>query len=483
VAAACLEPGYRVARHAALCGLGSSRDDASFTLYTIGESTPAGEPFDEDISAPHVVSRLFDDRIGGRPVRVVNLAAHGESIYPQSMALERALECRSSTAPAAVLVYSGNNEEGTRFDLPVVEMLKEEVFDRSTALRDLIFAIARARPSGTTRTFATYEYHLRRAVAMSLARGVVPILSTVASNDSGIDPPLFPEQGLPSREAIVGDLAIGRALEKSRKSRDALEYYRTLSADHPELGPYLRYRRAQCLLAVGRYRAAGLLFHACRNGASGDNFHRATDLQNELVRRIARDAGVPLSDAVAAMESASPHGIIGDELMADGHHPNIAGHLLIDESFARALSERFREPIRRRYAGGAALFADFSYDDERRSASFLDSGNWWFSVSGRHLAPQLRLDHAHSCFAEALRLDPESFGARLGLAVVEGARHGLLDDPESVSILEKTHIFYVRGPKHIGDLNRLLAALHKAGVSDSELDDIRRHERRKKSDA
>lgn len=223
-------------------------------LYAVGGSTTRGEPYGPPLSFAAVTARSFC----GKPVVVYNLGRPGESIYPQALRLRRRLRWRDRRNPAAVLIYSGHNEP-FRPGWSGWQRFKERVLWRSLLLSDVVAAVERGLRLRRPHDLAAYEAYLRLAVEESRAAGAAPVLATVSSNVTGVEPNPSPE-----------------ALESWRAGR----WWDAVDAD------------------------------------PRTEFGRSTRAQNEAVRRV----GAPLNDTVAAFGGlpGSRHFIDGHHPNADG---------------------------------------------------------------------------------------------------------------------------------------------------------------------
>ncbi|HNW44242.1 MAG TPA: hypothetical protein PKI19_07035 [Elusimicrobiales bacterium] len=401
-----------------------------FSLYAVGESSMAGEPYDPGITPSALVNSMFSGRLQGRPIREFDLARRGDSVYPQAASFERALRTRDKSSPGAVLIYTGNSDAGTGRGMPAPERFREKVLSRSMLLRDLLFYAEKRFRFLRVRTLDTYEHHLRHIVEMSLENGLVPVIATVPSNIADIDPGLLPWPDLPPDRA-ASILEKGLELEKSRGAAQALSYYSERAAEYPRLGAYLAYRAGKCCQALGRYGEAERYYREAVDLAAPDNFRRATTLQNDFIRGLAAELSVPLVDAVELFARNSPHRLTGNGLFSDGHHPNMNGYLLLAEAFAGKLSEIYREPPRRRFSGPEEVFSYFSYGLDQQAAALVTSGRWLFNASALHALPARRLDLAIAKFKAALLLEPGNFSAWLGLALAREAKDGGLLSAQS----------------------------------------------------
>jgi tetratricopeptide (TPR) repeat protein len=461
-----------------------SRGDktAYFDLYVAGESTAVGEPYAPGIMFSSLLDGMFGGRLGGRELRIFDLARPGESSYPQAVKLGRALRLHNRSEPGVVLIYSGNNDIGAARGVPFFEFLREKFLSRSLLLEDLLYCVEKLSPRLRARTLDTYEYNMRRMTELSLAAGLTPMLCTVVSDISDVDPGLFSDS--PAERAALRDAAErGLLLEASGKRPEAAAYYSGLEKSMPAMLAYAQYRRGKCLLTLGRPAEARECLRKAVDSAGRDNFGRATSQQNDIVRALAAEYRVPLVDAAKIFDAASPEGITGSSFFSDGQHPNMAGYLLLAGGFARQLSVLTGDPVRKSYGSSEEVFRAFSFGKEKQSLAFMDSGRWLFSVAARDALSLERLEMARRRFRQAAALRPGSFSPLLGLGLVDAAESsGLLSGMDDLKWLAKQDFFY--GGKYDVPYSRLPAVLKKLsarGVPQKELEEIRAAAERERS--
>jgi lysophospholipase L1-like esterase len=392
----------------------------AFEIYAVGESTAAGVPYPPRTAPAYLVKKILGGTVDHRTIVVTVTARAGESIFPQAARFERAIRARRRDDPGVVLIYAGHNDAAYEESTPAFELLRERILYRSALLRDLFFLVEEHVPAWRVRTLGTYEYHLRRVVELARASGLTPILTTTVSNTADMDPWLSADG-----EAVLGP---GEALEKRGEWAKALSLYRAAAVKRPELADYLRFKTARCLARLGRWDDAAPMFHASVEARIPDNFGRATSAQNEVVRRLSGEYGVPLVDAEALFATASPHGVPGDDLFIDGQHPDFRGYVLLAGEYARAVSAATGARVFEPMAWSPALLDALGVTKTEQALALVEAGRWYFSVASRHSHLGPRLDAAAARFRTALALDPTSFSARLGLELTAAARRpGFLD--------------------------------------------------------
>jgi tetratricopeptide (TPR) repeat protein len=440
-------------------------DDGAFEVYAVGESTMTGYPYQERFSLSSLALAPLAGKVRGAPIRVIDLAQAGESVYPQATALEHAVRSRGSSRPGLVLVYSGNNDVGLPVEVSRLERFREAVLSHSMLLRDLWYFGERHNVLPRTRNLATYGFFLKRIVDESRAHGLTPILSTVVSNQGDYDPGIGTICRL-ERKDVDAALRDGEAAEARADWRAAVAAYESRRRGD-RLEPYLDFRIGKCQEQLGDFEAARASFRRALDGPTCNPFLRATSRQNELVRALAREEGVPLVDAERIFEARSPHGILGDSLFSDGQHPNLDGYALLASVFSDEIYKALDLP-----APPPQPRPQLTATQE--AAADAVSGSWLLTVSFTHDRPADRLRRARDDFERAVKLDPANFRGWLGLGLTQAAQGGFLERKENLEFLAEHHLYY-------GDLGRkmrrdaiplIVQKLGAAGVPRATLDAI-----------
>lgn len=304
----------------------SEKDDRTFRVFVLGESSTAGFPYPRNATFSRLLRDVLSDVLPDRLVEVVNLGiAATNSFAMLDMAQEVAAQ-----RPDAVLIYAGHNEyygalgAASRVSIPggtgaVRLYLKLLRLRTVLALRDALVALRLRGGAGASeleaaslmeilardrqipRESATYdrgvrqfETNLEAIVGTLRQRGIPVLIASVASNLR--DQPPF------AAEANSGPRGAAAAFDSARSSlaRGDTAGARSLFAHARDLD-------------VVRFRAPG-------------DF-------NDVIRRVAAGHGatyVPVAERFAAV---SPGGIPGSELFLEHVHPNRAGYLLIGRAF------------------------------------------------------------------------------------------------------------------------------------------------------
>jgi tetratricopeptide (TPR) repeat protein len=187
---------------------------------------------------------------------------------------------------------------------------------------------------------ARFEENLRDIVGRVQARGRTAVLCTVPANLRDWTPyqSAFDEaRSQTQRDDVIATLADGRKRLEAGDATSAIQQLESARARAPE--------HAEVQFVLGRaYEAAG------RWDEAKDAYVRARDADaqparvissiNESTRRVAAETGAVLVDVERLFEDASPHALVGFNLIEDYVHPNPRGHRLIALALWRAFEAR-----------------------------------------------------------------------------------------------------------------------------------------------
>lgn len=452
-------------------------------LYAIGGSSMIGAPFDEvkGFNPPELVARMLGGKVNGRPIRVINLAVLGESIYPQAYKLHLHAAARDRGNPGAVLIYSGHND-GQLPGKPAIAsrawmraglwLMRQFTLGGALWIQQRVRLIERH-----TRSTFHYKLHLRAALNSARDGGLLPVLSTVVGNVTGMGPGLM----LPKEKDLLDRFARAEAAERAGKRRRAEALYRGLMADSRTTG-YAMFQLAHLRLSQGDIAGARKLYWRAYD-VQPLAFRRATRKQNALVRRLARAWKIPLADAVVQFGKAGRHGLPDNSLFSDGHHPNARGYLLLAETMARALASR---------VGGAVSVPGRSpadtlsreYDCNRacQTRAELNNASWVITVSLDDSRPERQLALARRKVERAARLagPDQRFSVTFWRATLDALERDqtILSKANSTWLMEHGVLYHawmdtsVNGCIFLRDLEGLIGRYQQAGVDATTLKEL-----------
>ncbi len=416
----------------------SAPEERTFDLIGVGESTMNAFPFEPKISIPKLVAKLLDGKVAGHPIVVQNLAKDGHPIYMQCPDLARAVTYRDADMPGAVIIYAGHNEGDLRprigaevWEPGIFESLARHSFlAREIELRLVTWRVIR-RPRGI---FA-YEYFLRRTIETARDAGLVPILSTVAGNISGVEPNLENSDAGTVEDAM-------KVVEQRRKAGDCASIEADCTEQTTPVAPLLCYEAGKCRQAAGETDQAVELYETALDKDPRTVFGRATRAQNAIVRRLGVEYQIPVVDAVARLTRESPSGVLGNDMFGDGQHPNLAGMLVLARGYADAIASDFSTAVPRQAMTVQETQTEFGLTPSLQARAEVLSASWLIASAAQHPWPHDRLSLAETHLRAALALAPNDFTAWFDMAVVSAARRGFLRQPEALEKLGKWSVFY-----------------------------------------
>jgi Flp pilus assembly protein TadD len=170
------------------------------------------------------------------------------------------------------------------------------------------------------------------ALLARYARAGIPVfVGTLVSNERDQAPFVSVQDEDPewraSLERGAALLAQGRAGEAVALARSLVERAPGDASAHYLLG--------RALLASGSSVDALSAFRTARD--EDQLRFRAPGEFNEVIRELADERGATLVDVEAALRSQSSDGIIGEELITEHLHPNVAGYFFLADAFHDAL--------------------------------------------------------------------------------------------------------------------------------------------------
>lgn len=343
------------------------KDRHTVRIFCLGESTMQGFPYEYNATAPAFLKDRLVAMMPEVRFEVINagLSAVG-SVVVEDLA-RQLLEYQ----PDLFLVYLGHNEFYGAYGVGssigsgsgwlariTVSLLRFRTF---LLLRDLYVGIRNAFGSGQApageslmgqmvgraaipynspvyrEARTLYEQNLRSIIRLARARNVPVLFSTLVSNirDQAPFVPLFDERTLePARTRWAELMRLGDSLAAGGSTDGAIACYRrAVQTDS---------MNARGLFALGRalagegFAAEGKRALERARDLDGLRFRASGDFQQVLLE-VCRSEGVPVARVDSAFEAASPHGIVGKNLMLEHLHPNVEGYFLMAKAWAEAL--------------------------------------------------------------------------------------------------------------------------------------------------
>lgn len=343
----------------------------TFRIFSVGGSTTWGQPYGDEASFSAWLRELLPACDKTRRWEVVNAGGISYASYREALVVAELC----AYEPDLFLVFTGHNEFLERrtyselLDTPVAAREAGALLDRTrvyTAMRRLLGRPGAPAPrrdvlpaevdalldraigpqdyvrddAERVRVLNHFRFNLERMVSTAKSCGAGVVLVTPAVNLRGTAPfKSQPSDGLSEELAVRFAVLLTAAQAASAEGR--LADAAAALEEAVRIDP--RHAGAQFLLG-------SLLFDLERWDDAKAALQyalvedvcplRAPPEVVAAVRDVARDAGVPIVDFVAAAERSSPHGIPGNEIFVDHVHPTVRGNGLLAREILGVLIER-----------------------------------------------------------------------------------------------------------------------------------------------
>jgi tetratricopeptide (TPR) repeat protein len=412
----------------------------TFNVYYLGGSTMASSHF------VALIDRMLGSRVDGRPMRSLIVAADGQDLRYNQVRARVILDQGERFHPDLFVVYSGHNEflkfhgaeqggvvfgrhyAGVSGRLARHSLLAREILDRFHEYRLEIderrfFDEPLFERESYDVVLEAYRYRLATLARWLGQEGIPLIVSTVAGNCSDWEPnrSIYCEDAGDDQEEFLRWMDEGARHHELRQFESAVGAFRSALRICPTFAE-AHYRLGESLRSLGREDEAWDAFAAA---VDHDGMPvRATSKQNDFIRELGASGRAHVVDAVGALRRASGDGLIGFDLMVDGHHPNERGYGLIAELIVRKIAELFPDG----HGGVRVLDHDglvqfFDRERPRRAFEFqVGRGRWFTRLATWRYDPTRRLDNAEQCFLAARDVARNRYEPYLGLAVVSYLR-------------------------------------------------------------
>jgi lysophospholipase L1-like esterase len=335
-------------------------------IFCLGESTMAGFPYDFHATAPSFLSDRLQQMFPADTIEVINVGLSAVGSY----VILDVLRELTAYAPDLFIVYSGHNEfygvYGVGSSMApgspwITRATLSLLHSRTFLLARNVYAGIMSRPAPAASRGATLmeqvvgkeiilpdapEYRQTREVFReNIGRMIdaaedarVPIMFSALVSNLRDHPPFRPVFAAttsdPDRQEHTRLLqAAGVALAQNDHMSALMLSERALAIDSLHAGGW--YERGRALLAEGRDEEARASFVKAKD-LDCLRFRAPEEFQ-EILAGVCASRHVTFIRTDAAFADASPHGIIGQELMTEHLHPTIPGYALMGKGFADAI--------------------------------------------------------------------------------------------------------------------------------------------------
>jgi len=475
-----------------------------FRVFVIGGSSAYGFPWGARVAFARALGDALQASRPEREVEVVNAAAMSYGSHRLRILTRELL----AYDPDLLIVYSGHNEfVERRFYREMLERPEELDRLRKLLYRWRLFSLlsrtrerigrdgnggvaSEAGEDGAGRLLgldvsreysvnvgesevaevrALFEENLRAILDMADRAGVPVLLCTVPSNLRGWVPnqSLFDSRTtFEQQQELLALLAeSGEALERGDavSAVAGLERASNLAPGHAETW----YRLGQAYEAVGRYDEARAAYVRARDLDAQPA--RAVSALNDTLRALAAERSSPFLDAERVFERASPHGLIGFNLIEDYVHPKPEGHRLLALELWKLVEEsglagepRPADPRRFDEVVGGLDPGDPGADpDAPEAAAGAETPSLLFNLAVV-LENQGRFDQAMEKYRACLDLDPTHAVARSNLGRLLNRQGRFAEASREFSLALRANPGHVPAMVGLGEALRMQGRLAEA---------------------
>ncbi len=302
-----------------------------YRIFILGGSTAAGYPYSYNLMFSRIIHLYLKKIFPEKYIEVVNTATSAINSYTLLDFSDEIL----AYEPDLILIYAGHNEfygalgvasaeKVARYPSLTRLYLKLKKYKTFLLIRDALGWFRSLASPESNQPSATlmerlvseqtipYESELFKAGKRQFEDNLTDIMEKI--KDAGV--PLIVSELVSNISGIPPFVAV--------KSSD------TPPADS-------LYRLAQKLEWKGEYKKA-LKYYYLAKDRDGLRF-RAPEEFNTLIHKLAENRQIPVVPMKRYFETASPHGIPGNNLFVEHLHPNISGYFLMAQAFLETMKK------------------------------------------------------------------------------------------------------------------------------------------------
>ncbi|MGE5861926.1 MAG: GDSL-type esterase/lipase family protein, partial [Ignavibacteria bacterium] len=297
----------------------------TFRVFVLGESSAEGFPFSPMGSFPRYIRRRLELVYPNTPVEVINLGMSGVSSYTFLDLLPDVLDQK----PDLILIYAGHNEYYGA--LGVASM---QSFGSSRILINLILYLDKFK---TTQLVRNSIHWLSSIFSVQDKKPAGTLMSRMAKDQKIILNSELYYAGLEQFKKNLTDILrltmekgvpviIGRLVSNLKDQKPFISINTAGYKTADEV-----YEKAKSELKSNNFRRADSLFKLAKD-LDALRF-RAPEKMNKIIEDLGKEFHAAIVPIDSIFDSASPAGIVGDDLIVDHLHPNVLGYQIMGKAF------------------------------------------------------------------------------------------------------------------------------------------------------
>ncbi len=339
-------------------------------VFCFGASTTAGFPYEYNAIPSEFLRDRLIDVLPGKNIEVINTAIAATNSYTVA---EFVNELRSYK-PDLFIIYMGQNEFYGAFGVGstisigksrwlIKTYLWLQQFKTFQLLKNIIYSISNfLKPShdneqkllmeqmvennsikynsGDYNTAKnTFKDNYEEIIKIAKENKIPIIISTLVTNEKDLAPFVSIHSDKLSdslKNKCKEYFNRGVSLEEKNDYESAIEYFKkAISIDSTPAN--IHYQLGKSFFLLKDYKDAKREYIIAKN-MDGLRFRAPSDF-NYIIKQLANEYKLLLSDVKKNFQEQSPNGIIGNELLVDHVHPNISGYFLLAKTWFQTIRD------------------------------------------------------------------------------------------------------------------------------------------------
>jgi tetratricopeptide (TPR) repeat protein len=312
------------------------KPENGYRIFVLGGSTTAGFPYGNNIMFSRILNVRLSDAFPDKTIEVVNVAMTAINSYTLLDFMGEIL----ANKPDALLIYAGHNEFYGALGVSSMESLGRK--------RGVVKAYLRLERFRTFLLVRDFVGQIRRWLgktlgAESLANPTATLMERIVVDQAiPFGSPVY-ESG---KQQFAQNL---RAILRRAKAAQVPVITSELICNIRDQRPFESVQVTGLPTAADMFQFAQQLAERHQFEEAKEAYYRAKDLDalrfraaeefNQIIHSVSAEFGVPVVPMKSYFENASPHDLVGDNLIVDHLHPNISGYFLMAEAFFNTMRE------------------------------------------------------------------------------------------------------------------------------------------------
>ena len=334
-------------------------------FFVLGSSTAIGFPYMYNGAFPRMLNYRLQRHFPELNIEMINLSLTAINSYA---VLDMAKEL-AKYQPDAVLIYAGQNEyhgtlgvaSSSKFgnhpllinlfirskQSRLMQFIYNTIYtpkkaDASTDLNLTLMerlAAGQQIPLGSDKYksgLQQFERNIDKTLDLFTSEKIPVFIGTLVTNERGIHPFV---SNLSNPEITTEWNQLFEKGKISLEKGDTLQAYNLFTAANKLDSTFAecQFRLGEIAYARGDFNTAKKLY---TNAKELDQLRfRAPDAFNDIIRKIALNRPeIYVTDVATAFELASPHHIVGEELLLEHVHPNLGGYYLLADTYYKSIT-------------------------------------------------------------------------------------------------------------------------------------------------